>query len=417
LLLAGGVGSRLNILVSHRAKPAVPFGGIYRIIDFTLSNIANSRLTNVAVLTQYKPLSLMDHIGNGSSWDLSGRSRSTKILPPKTGEKEWDWYKGTADAVRQNLDFFNSANYKNVLILSGDHIYHMDYRSMLRFHHEHGAKVTISMIEVPWEETCQFGTAIINEQHRIMEWEEKSPRAKSNLASMGIYVFDKDYLVELLETSKEIDFGHHIIPNALQEGNVFAYLFDGYWRDAGTVQAYWDANMDILDVSTGLSPEAWSVVSNLSTKGIPYDRPPIKVTRTGLTINSLISPGCIVSGKVENCILSPGVVVQEGVHVKDSVIMHDTVIKEGSRIERCIIDKKVLVGEKSYIGIGNNMVVNRLFPDHLDTGLTLIGKYAVIPEGVTIGTNCIVYSMVNERDFSKLHIDDGESLRKMDTCQ
>jgi glucose-1-phosphate adenylyltransferase len=414
LLLAGGVGSRLNILVSHRAKPAVPFGGMYRIIDFTLSNIANSGLANVAVLTQYKPLSLMDHIGNGSSWDLSGRSRSTKILPPKTGEKEWDWYKGTADAVRQNLDFFNSGNYKNVLVLSGDHIYHMDYRSMLRFHHEHGAKVTISMIEVPWEETYQFGTAIINEQCRIIEWEEKSPHAKSNLASMGIYVFDRDYLIELLETTKEIDFGHHIIPNALQEGNVFAYLFDGYWRDVGTIQAYWDANMDILDASTGLSPEGWKIMSNLSTKGIPYDRPPIKITKTGHIINSLISPGCIISGKVENCVLSPGVVIQQNASVKDSIIMHDTVIKEGTRLERSIIDKKVSIGRKSHIGIGDNMIANHLFPDHLNTGLTLIGKYAVIPDNATIGTDCIIYSMVNERDFCKLNIADGENLHKMD---
>jgi glucose-1-phosphate adenylyltransferase len=414
LLLAGGVGSRLNILVSHRAKPAVPFGGIYRIIDFTLSNIANSRLTNVAVLTQYKPLSLMDHIGNGSSWDLSGRSRSTKILPPKTGEKEWDWYKGTADAVRQNLDFFNSDNYKNVLVLSGDHIYHMDYRSMLKFHRERGAKVTISMIEVPWEETYQFGTAIINEQCRITEWEEKSPQAKSNLASMGIYVFDKDYLVELLETTKEIDFGHHIIPNALKEGNVFAYPFDGYWRDAGTVQAYWDANMDILDAATGLSPEAWKVMSNLSTKGIPYDRPPVKITKTGRAINSVISPGCIISGNVENCVLSPGVVVQKDASVKNSVVMHDTIIEEGSSIERCIIDKKVLIGGESHIGIGDAAIANHVFPDHLDTGLTLIGKYAVIPGSVKIGTNCIIYSMVNKRDFCKLDIADGENLQKMD---
>jgi len=412
LLLAGGVGSRLNILVSHRAKPAVPFGGMYRIIDFTLSNIANSRLTNVAILTQYKPLSLMDHIGNGSSWDLSGRSRSTKILPPKTGEKEWDWYKGTADAVRQNLDFFTSKNYKNVLVLSGDHIYHMDYRSMLRFHHEHGAKVTISMLEVPWEETNQFGTGIIDKKYRIIEWEKKSPHAKSNLASMGIYVFDRDYLVELLEATKEIDFGHHIIPNALKEGSVFAYPFDGYWRDVGTVQAYWDANMDILDAASGLSPETWKIMTNLSTKGIPYDRPPIKVSKTGLIINSVISPGCIISGKVENCVLSPGVVVEENASVKDSIVMHDTIIKEGAHLERCVIDKKVFIGKKSHIGIGNSTVINRLFPDHINTGLTLIGKYAVIPEDVKIGTNCIIYSMVNESDFPTLYVTDGENLQK-----
>lgn len=412
LLLAGGVGSRLNILVTHRAKPAVPFGGIYRIIDFTLSNIANSRLSNVAVLTQYKPLSLMDHIGNGSSWDLSGRSRSTKILPPKTGEKEWDWYKGTADAVRQNMDFFTSENYKYVLILSGDHIYNMDYRTMINFHQEHGAKVTISMIEVPWEETHQFGTGIIDKNYRIIEWEEKSPDARSNLASMGIYVFDRDYLVELLLGTKELDFGYHIIPNALKEGNVFAYPFKGYWRDAGTAQAYWDANMDILDAKTGLSPEAWKIMTNLSTKGIPYDRPPIKITKTAQTKNSLISPGCIISGKVENCILSPGVTVEKEATIKDSVVMHDTVIKEGSYIEQCIIDKKVTIGKKSNIGKGNSSIVNKLFPEHLNTGLTLIGKYANIPENVKIGKNCIIYSMADKKDFPLLNIADGETIQK-----
>ncbi len=417
LLLAGGVGSRLNILVSHRAKPAVPFSGIYRIIDFTLSNIANSHLANVAILTQYKPLSLMDHIGNGSSWDLSGRSRSTKILPPKTGEKEWDWYKGTADAVRQNMDFITSKNYKNVLILSGDHIYHMDYRSMLRFHHEHGAKVTISMLEVPWEETNQFGTGIIDKQCRIIEWEEKSPRAKSNLASMGIYVFDRDYLVELLEATKEIDFGHHIIPNALKEGSVFAYPFDGYWRDVGTLQAYWDANMDILNAASGLSPETWKIMTNLSTKGIPYDRPPIKVTKTGVIINSVVSPGCIISGKVENCVLSPGVVIEENASIKDSIIMHDTIVKEGAHLERCVIDKKVFIGKKSYIGIGNTLIANRIFPDHLNTGLTLIGKYTVIPDDAKIGTNCIVSSMVNESYFPTLYVSDGENLQKTGAFQ
>jgi len=241
ILLAGGVGSRLNILVNLRAKPAVPFGGIYRIIDFTLSNIANSGLTRVAVLTQYKPLSLMDHIGDGSAWDLSGRTRSIKILPPKTGEKDWDWYKGTADAVRQNLDFITSdRDYSNVLILSGDHIYAMDYSALVEFHRSRSAKVTIGMIQVPKEETRNFGIGIIDGKHRIIDWEEKPKKARSTLASMGIYVFDKDYLVAMLKKTSKADFGHHIIPKAMQEGNVYAYHFKGYWKDVGTIQAYWD---------------------------------------------------------------------------------------------------------------------------------------------------------------------------------
>ena len=195
LLLAGGVGSRLNVLVRYRAKPAVPFGGIYRIIDFTLSNLANSGLTRVAVLTQYKPLSLMDHIGDGSSWDLSGRTRSVKILPPKTGEKDWDWYRGTADAVRQNLDFVTRGDFTEVLLVSGDHIYCMDYQPLIEFHRARAAQVTIGVLPVPWEETNQFGCAIVDEASRIVDWEEKPAKARSNLASMGIYVFDRQYLV------------------------------------------------------------------------------------------------------------------------------------------------------------------------------------------------------------------------------
>ena len=417
LLLAGGVGSRLNILVSLRAKPAVPFGGIYRIIDFTLSNIAKAGFTNVAVLTQYKPLSLMDHIGDGSAWDLSGRFRSIKILPPKTGEREWDWYKGTADAVRQNVNFIAAEGYKNVLILSGDHVYHMDYRSMLQFHLEHGAKVTISVLKVPWEETHQFGTAVVDSQFRIMEWEEKSPRSRSNLASMGVYIFDRDYLVRLLESSKEEDFGYNLVPRAVQEGTVFAYPFDGYWRDVGTLQAYWDANMDIVKTDSGLNPESWGTMTNLNATGIPYDRPPIKIAQGSNIINSAVSPGCTISGKVENSVLSPGVVIEKGASVKDSILMHDTVIRERTSVERCIIDKYVVIGRESDIGRGDYTMANHSFPEHLNTGLTLIGKEAFIPENVTIGTNCIIHSKVEATDFLTRRISNGENLQKKEVGQ
>ena len=209
ILMAGGVGSRLNILVRHRAKPAVPFGGMYRIIDFTLSNVANCGLPRVAILTQYKPLSLMDHIGDGSAWDLSGRTRAIRILPPKTGEKDWDWYKGTADAVRQNLDFVTAGDYKEVLILSGDHIYCMDYTPLVGFHRDRKADVTVGMLYVPWEETQHFGVGIVDEGDRVIDWQEKPQEARSNLASMGIYVFNREYLVRTLQETKEEDFGQH----------------------------------------------------------------------------------------------------------------------------------------------------------------------------------------------------------------
>ncbi len=401
ILLAGGVGSRLNILVRHRAKPAVPFGGIYRIIDFTLSNIGNSDMTSVAVLTQYKPLSLMDHIADGSSWDLSGRSRSVKIFPPKTGEADWDWYRGTADAVRQNISFVMAALSDEIMILSGDHVYHMDYRSMVSFHREKKARVTIATLPVPWEDTHQFGTAIIDDTGRITQWEEKSPCAKSNLASMGIYVFDRKYLITLLTESKEDDFGHHIIPRALGEKVVYAYPFDGYWRDVGTVQAYWDANMDLLEPSSGINPAAWKTMTNINAAGPAFDRPPVCVSSFARVTRSIISPGCTIEGHVENCVLSPGVVVERGASLRDSIIMHDCRICQGAQVERSIIDKEVVVGAHTMVGRGDPKTVNVTHPEHLYSGLTVIGKRTVIPGEITIGTNCIIDPMLESVVFPK----------------
>ena len=411
ILLAGGVGSRLNILVRHRAKPAVPFGGIYRIIDFTLSNIGNSSMTSVAVLTQYKPLSLMDHIGDGASWDMSGRSRSVKIFPPKTGEEDWDWYRGTADAVRQNISFVESAKGNEIMILSGDHVYRMDYRDMVAFHREKGARVTIATLPVPWEDTHQFGTAIIDNDSRIVEWEEKSPRAKSNLASMGIYVFDRQYLISLLTESKEDDFGHHIIPQALQEKVVYAYAFDGYWRDVGTVQAYWDANMDLLDPASGIDPEMWGTMTNINAGGSICDRPPVSAAGRARIKRSLISPGCTIEGRVENSVLSPGVVVKKGASVRNSIIMHDCIIGEAVEIELAIIDKEVSIGRDTAVGIGDAGIANREHPKHLYSGLTVIGKRTVIPDRISIGTNCIIDPMLDESAFPK-EVKSGSSVTR-----
>jgi glucose-1-phosphate adenylyltransferase len=412
LLLAGGVGSRLNVLVQYRAKPAVPFGGIYRIIDFTLSNIANSGLTRVAVLTQYKPLSLMDHIGDGSAWDLAGRTRGISILPPKTGEKDWDWYKGTADAVRQNLGFISSDQYSDVLVLSGDHVYSMDYWPLIDFHRGQKAHVTIGMIPVPPEETRHFGTATLDGRKRIVDWQEKAVKARSNLASMGIYVFDRQYLVKTLGKTRDEDFGKQIIPRALKEARVYGYPFEGYWRDVGTIQAYWDANMDLLKADSGLLPEASNIRTNHEAEGLPYDRPPARVSASARAVNSAVSSGCIISGAIENSILSPGVQVEKGASVRDSIIMHDTVIEEGARIERSIIDKEVVVGKNAAVGHGDAKRANSRFPDHLYSGLTLIGKQAFVPPNTRIGTNCIVYPSVGEKDFPSLKLGDGGTLEK-----
>ncbi len=414
ILLAGGVGSRLNILVRLRAKPAVPFGGLYRIIDFTLSNIANSGLTRVAVLTQYKPLSMMDHIGDGSSWDMSGRTRSVKILPPKTGEKDWDWYRGTADAVRQNLDFITSAkNCTDVLVLSGDHVYAMDYRPLVEFHRSHGAKVTIGMIRVPREETHNFGIGIVDNKHRIIDWEEKPKKARSDFASMGIYVFDRDYLVTTLRRTKEEDFGHHIIPKAMDEKNVYAYDFKGYWKDVGTIQAYWDANMDLLDPESDLNPEVWGTKTNVVAEGPPYDRQPIRINDEAAVSNSAVSPGCVIEGRVWHSVLSPGVIVEKGAFINDSIIMHDVVIKAGTSVSRCIIDKRVVIGRNCAIGTGNPENANNEFPEQLNSGITLIGKRAKIPNNTKMGTNCIVYPMATKADLRGLSVKDGSTLEKL----
>lgn len=411
ILLAGGVGTRLNVLVRHRAKPAVPFGGVYRIIDFTLSSVANSGIDLVAVLTQYRPLSLMDHIGNGSSWDLAGRNRGIRILPPKTGEEDWDWYRGTADAVRQNLSFLTSKTNDYVLIVSGDHVYHMDYREMITFHREQNAEVTIAMIGVPWEETHQFGTAIVDRKGRIVEWEEKSPKAKSNLASMGIYVFNREYLVRTLEETKEADFGHHIIPKALREAAVFAFPFDGYWRDVGTIQAYWDANMDLLDPLSGIDPEQWRIMTNLSAEGLPYDRPPARIGGGASVVNSIVSPGCVIRGMVKNSVLSPGVVVDEAAVVADSVVMHDCRIGRNGVVDRAVLDKEVVVGSGAVVGSGIEMtVVNKIFPQHLYSGITLCGKRASVPEGVSVGRNCVVFPSAGQDDFSTSFVASGENV-------
>ncbi|WP_456433689.1 glucose-1-phosphate adenylyltransferase family protein [Thermosulfuriphilus sp.] len=412
VLLAGGVGSRLNILVRHRAKPAVPFGGIYRIIDFTLSNVANSGLAQVAVLTQYKPLSLMDHIGDGSAWDFIGRSRSVKILPPKTGEKDWDWYRGTADAVRQNLEFITARYSKNVLILSGDHVYYMNYADMIRFHRDKKAQVTIAMMKVPWELTDQFGIGIVDEGGRIVDWEEKPAKARSNLASMGIYVFDTDYLVRTLKEVGGDDFGMHIIPRALNEARVYAFPFTGYWRDVGTVQAYWEANLDLLRPSSDLTPEAWQIYTNLEAEGLTYDRPPVQIFPGAQVIKSAISPACIIHGRVENSILSPGVFVGKGAVVRDSVVMHDTRIESEAIVERTIIDKEVVIGAGAVVGQGDRTKANRDWPKHLYSGLTLVGKWAIVPPGARIGTNCIVYPRVDLSHYGQQKIlPDGETLK------
>ncbi len=412
LILAGGVGSRLNILVQNRAKPAVPFGGIYRIIDFSLSNVMNSGLKRVGVLTQYKPLSLMSHLGMGDAWDFSGRSRGVDILPPRTGEKESDWYHGTADAVRRNIDFLQSNPADEVVILSGDHIYQMDFDAMIEYHRSKSADVTIGMMVVPRSEIHQFGAGIVDKHNRIVDWEEKPKEPRTNLASMGIYVFDYKYLLDTLRRdSAGVDFGMDILPRAIDNDNVFAYPFYGYWRDVGTIQAYWEANMDVLRKDSGISPQRWQIRTNVESAARAADRPPARFGPDCKLDTCLVSAGGNIQGTVINSILAPGVIVEEGAVVKDSILFGDCIVRKGAHVDLAILDKRVEVGEESYVGFGDNFKVkNKAKPTHLYSGITLIGKRAVVPAQQKIGRNCVINSKIDATDYPGKVLADGESL-------
>jgi glucose-1-phosphate adenylyltransferase len=412
LLLAGGVGSRLNVLVKSRAKPSVPFAGLYRIIDFSLSNVMNSGMKKVGVLTQYKPLSLMRHLATGDAWDFTGRSRGVKILPPSTGFRDSDWYKGTADAIRQNLSFIKANPSKEILVLSGDHIYQMDLYAMIEFHRQKSADITIGMMIVPESQIHQFGTGITNDEGRIVEWEEKPEVPRTNLASMGIYVFNTEYLLNLLAENKDmVDFGIHLIPKAIERDNVFAYPFEGYWRDVGTIQAYWEANMDLLKDDSDISPETWGIRPNPESEQLFADRIPVRFSAGSKVSRSMISAGCVIEGEVVNSVLSPGVKVCPGSRITDSIILHDCVIGEGAIVDLAIMDKGVKVGKGAVVGTGNNKdIPNVKYPDHLYTGISLVGKEADIPPGTVIGRNCIVNPWRKHADFSAKVLQDGETI-------
>jgi len=412
LLLAGGVGSRLNIMVQKRAKPAVPFAGIYRIIDFSLSNVMNSGLQKVGVLTQYKPLSLMDHLSTGEAWDFTGRGRGVKILPPRTGELESDWYKGTADAVRHNIDYIRANPAEEVVILSGDHIYNMDFDAMIEFHRAKKSDVTIAMMVVPKSEIHQFGAGITDKNDRIIEWEEKPEEPKTNLASMGIYVFDYNYLLDTLSKDKtEIDFGMHILQRAIENDNVYAYPFYGYWRDVGTIQTYWEANMDVIRKDSGISPQEWNIRTNIEAGSRLADWPPAHFGFNAQVRSSLISAGSTIQGEVINSVLAPGVTVEEGAVVKDSILFADCTVKRGAVVDYSILDKGAYVGVAAVVGSGDNhTIVNRLTPSHLYTGITLIGKGSRVPPEQKIGRNCVINSNVTEESYPGKSIEDGESL-------
>lgn len=410
VLLAGGVGSRLSVLAQVRAKPAVTFGGIYRIIDFTLSNIANSGIENVGILTQYKPYSLMKHIGTGAPWDFIGRSRLAKILPPKTGLRDSDWYRGTADAVAQNMDFIQRFNAEQVIILSGDHIYYMDYARLIDFHKQKKAKLTIATRVIPLDVASEFGIAQVDNDSKIIDWEEKPENPKSNLASMGIYVFDAKFLEECLHQVEGFDFGNHVIPWALKNYTAYAYPFDDYWQDVGTIKAYWDANMHLLTPNSGLNLETWQVLTNPEDEEIKRDRAPAYFSNTAIAKNSIISHDCQIEGEVINSIISPGVRISEGAKVVDSIIMHDTYLDKNVILNQTIVDKKCFIGAGAQIGVGEDVQPNTTHPKYLNAGISLIGKSAKVKPGVKLGRNCLVYYNVSFNDFKEVDYKSGSTI-------
>ena len=411
VILAGGEGERLSILSSVRAKPAVPFGGKYRIIDFSLSNCVNSDIDDVVVLTQYNPRSLNDHIGLGRPWDLDRNRGGVKLLQPYVSRGGvMEWYRGTADAVLQNLNVIEMHDADTVLVLAGDHVYKMDYQPFVAAHRRHRADVTIAVRRVPLADASRMGILSMDDSSRVTEWQEKPAHPRSDLASMGVYVFSKRALRRWL-TDDRTDFGGDVIPAMLAgTARVFAYPFDGYWQDVGTIQSYWEANMALLvdEPELDLYDREWLIHTRSE------ERAPAKVGPTAQIHRSLISHGCVIAGTVVNSVLSPGVRVEVGAVVRDSIVMFDSVIRAGAVVDRAILDKEVVVGQGATVGAGTDLdTPNRDEPGRLNTGITVVGKRAIIPRGTRIGRNVKIAGEVRVSDFPGRVVRTGASVERL----
>jgi glucose-1-phosphate adenylyltransferase len=408
LILAGGEGERLSILSQVRAKPGVPFGGKYRIIDFALSNAVNSGLTDVGILTQYAPRSLIDHIGVGRPWDLDRSRGGVALLQPFIGRgRARDWYRGTADAVLQNLDFIEDRDPELVLVLAGDHVYKMDYRPFIARHREMNAVVTCAVRTVPIEEAHRFGILAVDDDGRVTDFIEKPANPPSNLVSMGVYVFSWPALRELLGPER-LDFGRDVLPWMVRERRrVFAYEFGGYWQDVGTVASYWETSLDLLGDEPGieLNDLGWLIYTRSE------ERPPARIGPSATVSRSMISHGCEIEGTVEHSVLSPGVRVETGAIVRDSIVMFDAVVGAGAVLDRAIVDKEAAIGAGARVGVGDDLRPNADEPERLSVGITLVGKRARVPRGVEIGRNCRIDPGVVERDFlRRRRIRSGETI-------
>ncbi len=411
MLLAGGQGSRLGVLTAKVAKPAVAFGGKYRIIDFPLSNCINSGVDTVGVLTQYQPLRLNTHIGIGIPWDLDRNVGGVTILPPYEKSASSEWYTGTANAIYQNLDYIDTYNPDYVLILSGDHIYKMDYQIMLDFHKENKADVTIATMPVPIEEASRFGIVVTNDENQIQEFEEKPEHPSSNLASMGIYIFNWKVLREALITllaQPNCDFGKHVIPYCHENGKrLFAYEYNGYWKDVGTLSSYWEANMELIDIipEFNLYEEFWKIYTNSS------NLPPQYISEDAAIDKCIIGNGAEICGELKSSVLGGGVTVGKGSVIKDSILMRDVVVGENCVIDKAIIAEGTVIGNNVEIGVGEE-VPNKVKPNIYAGGLATIGENSTIPSGVKIGKNTALSGKTEFEDYKDGLLESGETLIK-----
>lgn len=411
VVLAGGASERLSILAAERAKPAVPFGGKYRIIDFTLSNCANSGIYNVAILTQFNPRSLAQHIGVGRPWDMDREQGGVVLLQPFLSRSQRNWYKGTADAVYQNMYYIIDNRVDEVLVLSADHIYSMRYDQIILSHRNRRADVTVAVCEVAHEDTSRFGIITLDHNERIVNFEEKPKSAKSRMASMGIYVFNKKVLIDALEEmaggENGFDFGHDVLPNLINKYQVYGSRFHGYWRDVGTVDAYWQANMDLIVDLPDLN--LYNPENEIRT--VAQGFPPVKLGPNAQISRALICNGAIINGTVIESIISPRVFIEEDAVVRNSIVFEDVTIGRGSIIEKSIIDKQVWVSRGCHVGLGHDYTPNKEEPDHLNTGITLVGKGTRIPSDVMIGRNCKIEPWVEASDFASKTLPSGETVK------
>ncbi|MCR5399493.1 MAG: glucose-1-phosphate adenylyltransferase [Lachnospiraceae bacterium] len=411
MLLAGGQGSRLGVLTSKVAKPAVSFGGKYRIIDFPLSNCINSGVDTVGVLTQYQPLRLNTHIGIGIPWDLDRNIGGVTILPPYEKISNTDWYTGTANAIYQNIDYIDSFNPEYVLILSGDHIYKMDYEVMLDFHKQNKADCTIAVMPVPMEEAKRFGIMITDENRKITDFEEKPENPRSNLASMGIYIFNWDVLRQAMVEKAQVpglDFGKHIIPYCHEKGSpMYAYEFNGYWKDVGTLNSYWEANMELIDIvpEFNLYEEYWKIYTHSEALPPQYYAPGSVVER------SIVGEGSEIYGQIYNSVIGCGVTIGRGAVIRDSIVMNNTVIGEGCELYKTIVAENVDIGSGSRFGIGDE-VENETDPHIYNHGLVCVGERSIIPSGITVGKNACIFGETDLTDYENASLGSGKTLIK-----